>query len=80
MKGQFIDVEYRTPIGNSSKRVQAMKDGASVHVKMPDRGDLFVRVEEVNKVDAVVRTFRFLASEVIVITEGHEQIARKGKK
>lgn len=80
MKGQFVDVEYRTPTGNASKRVQAMRDGSSVEVKMPDRGELFVRVTELNKAQNPVREFRFRADEVIIIAEGHETLARKRKK
>lgn len=79
MKGDYVDVVLRVPGGTSSVRVQAMTDGASVDVAMPSRNETFVRVEELNKVGKAVRTFRFLATEVISIGEGHSKIERKKK-
>lgn len=80
MKGDFVEVVYRHPEGIAVKKVQAVKDGGTISVRMPERGDLFVKVEVLNKALAATETSRFLAGEVLAITEGHETLARAKKK
>lgn len=79
MKGDYVQVTYRTPVGVAVDKIVAEKDGASVHYKLPDRNSSFIIVEVENKAKMVISTSLFATSEVVAVREGHEQLARKRK-
>ena len=81
MKGDYAEIIYRTGagVGIAVKKIVAEKDGSSVEITMPSRTETFITVTVLSKVKDPTSTNRFLASEVLSITEGHEQIARKRK-
>ncbi len=79
-RGKFVDVHMRTPVGTTHEQIEAMTAGGDVEIKMPDRGELHIRVTEINKVGTPVRSGRFLASEVLSIVEGQkpaQQVKRR---
>lgn len=80
MKGDYAKITYRHPTGVAVEKVQATRDGATVLVSMPQRGDNFVSVEEISKVNKTISISRFLASEVLSIVEGHETLQRAKKR
>lgn len=79
MKGDYVQISYRTPAGVAVEKISAEKDGSSVEYKLPERNSTFITVEVLNKAQSVTSKAMFAASEVIAIREGHEQLTRKKK-
>lgn len=73
-------VTYRTGGGTTIQRqIDAKTAGGNVEITMPTKNDLFVTVEEVNKAGSTVRTSRFLATEVLELSEGQLPPQKVGK-
>jgi hypothetical protein len=79
MKGDFVQVSYRTPVGVAVEKIQAEKDGSSVDFKLPGRNDPFLTIEVFNKAGKALTKALFSSSEIIAIREGHETLSRKTK-
>lgn len=79
MKGDYVQITYRTPAGVAVEKIVAEKDGSSLDFKIPGRNDPYLTVETYNKAGQVITKALFASSEIIALREGHEKLARKKK-
>jgi len=80
VKGDYVQVTYRTPAGATVEKIQATKDGSRIDVVMPGRNESFIAVVVLNKAGDPTSTSRFAATEVLAIKDGHEMLARTKAK
>lgn len=81
MRGDYVDVIYRTGSGTVTERVRARTIGSKVDVDEGKANGTFVTVTEESRVGEAIQTARFAKSEVVAIIEGHEKAksSRKAK-
>lgn len=78
MKGDFVEVRFRTGTGLATEKIQATTDGADVDIIWPQRAsERFIKVETYNKSGKPVKVAAFADADVVAIITGHETIKRK---
>lgn len=79
-RGDYVKVKVRTPAGVDETTIKAEAVGSYVNVAMPERGSLFVVIEQRNQKHEPTQSARFLAAETLSIVEGHETVKRGARK
>ena len=77
MRGDYIEVTFKTGAGTDKIRVQARTVGSSVEASGFDAREPFIAVEELDKNHEPIRTARFAKHEVVAIDQGHSNLVVK---
>jgi hypothetical protein len=72
MRGDYIDVTYRTGVGIVTHRVKAEAVGSGVGYMIPRQNDLFIEVQVTDRKKDHLLTAEFNKNDVVALVTGHE--------